>query len=412
MTSSGGQTVSTTSQTVLFVSHDASHTGAPIFLLRLLRWLRANSQVSFRILVGNDGPLLPEFEALGPVDFFEPELTTAYRMLRRLNLNDGQVTHHRSSLREKLGQSNIRLVYSNTIANGRILDFLSFLNCPVVTHVHELDHVIRHALGESNLTLVKKYSHSYVAVSHAVKTNLVENCGIPGDKVRVVHGFVPTNGSCQRDIALPENPVRQELGVSSGSRLVCACGSIEPRKGTDLFLQVAASVMQMHKAATVHFVWVGGRSEAVKEARRKAASLSLQNVVHFLGPRPDVIPYYDAADIFLLPSREDPFPLVMLEAALQGKPIVCFDNSGGAPEFVEQDAGFVVPGFDVEEMAKKVVYLLNTDAVRNRMGAIGRQKVLDRHNLDASAPRIAALIGEALSAPQSLEHSRTPVDAS
>jgi glycosyltransferase involved in cell wall biosynthesis len=102
----------------------------------------------------------------------------------------------------------------------------------------------------------------------------------------------------------------------------------------------------------------------------------------------------------------------MLEAALQGKPIVCFDNSGGAPEFVEQDAGFVVPGFDVEEMAKKVVYLLNTDAVRNRMGAIGRQKVLDRHNLDASAPRIAALIGEALSAPQSLEHSRTPVDAS
>jgi glycosyltransferase involved in cell wall biosynthesis len=60
--------------------------------------------------------------------------------------------------------------------------------------------------------------------------------------------------------------------------------------------------------------------------------------------------YFAAFDVFALVSREDPFPVVCLEAASLGKPIVCFNSSDGEKEFVENDCGFVVPDLDIEIM--------------------------------------------------------------
>src|SRR5205814_4023764 len=74
--------------------------------------------------------------------------------------------------------------------------------------------------------------------------------------------------------------------------------------------------------------------------------------VTFLGVKRDARPYLRAGDVFLLSSREDPFPLVALEAAQCGLPILCFADSGGMQEFVEGDAGYVVPAADVEAMAR------------------------------------------------------------
>lgn len=383
-----------TERAVLFISHDASRTGAPIFLLRFLEWFRRNRPVSFRILIGDSGALVPEFESLGPVDSFEPESTTAYRILRRLKLNGRRRAMHLSSLREKLAQSNIGLIYSNTIGNGEILDFLSFLNCPVICHVHELDSAI-HDRGAKNLDLVKKEASAYIAVSQAVKTNLVCGHGIPQDKVKMIHGFVPIlePGLAQRKEA--RAAVCMELGIPMGSKLVCTCGSIERRKGTDLFLEVARHVAEGY-AVPVHFVWVGDGPERSGDVRRKVESMSMQRFVHFVGHRSDVSTYYDASDLFLLTSREDPFPLVVLEAASWGKPIICFDNAGGAPEFVGRDAGFVVPGFDVRQMASRTIDLLRSDDLRNRMGAAARKKVSSRHNLSAGASEIAAMIDSTL----------------
>ena len=84
--------------------------------------------------------------------------------------------------------------------------------------------------------------------------------------------------------------------------------------------------------------------------------------VTFLGPKPNPRDWFRAGDVFLLPSREDPFPLVCLEAAEAGMPVVCFAEAGGMPDFVEDDAGFVVPYLDVEAMAEAV----DPELYRNR----------------------------------------------
>jgi glycosyltransferase involved in cell wall biosynthesis len=391
-------------KSVLFVSHDASRTGAPIFLLRFLRWFGDHHQIPVRILVLSPGELLPEFASVGPTHVLEPR-SRLDRVFRRLNLPARDKSRYLSSLRESLAASNIGLIYSNTIATGKALDFLSFLGCPVICHVHELEQAIQQCDRNGNLGLVKKHASSYVAVSHAVKRNLMAKHGIRQDEIKVIHGFVPTD---QAETDRPGNArelVRRELKIPIRTRLACACGSVEPRKGADLFLQVADKLAKMEPDAATHFVWIGGDKDQVKAMRKQVRELCLEDTVHFIGSRRDTSAYYEASDVLLLPSREDPFPLVMMEAALHGKPIVCFDGSGGAPEFVQHGAGFIVPAFDVDAMAEKLAILLASDELRRRMGQAARQRVLDAHDLNVSAPKIAAIIKNALGSGEEIDKS-------
>ena len=62
-------------------------------------------------------------------------------------------------------------------------------------------------------------------------------------------------------------------------------------------------------------------------------------------------------NVFLMTSREDPFPLVNLEAAINKVPIICFENSGGSSEIVDESSGFVVPFCDTQKMSDIVIEL-------------------------------------------------------
>jgi glycosyltransferase involved in cell wall biosynthesis len=72
--------------------------------------------------------------------------------------------------------------------------------------------------------------------------------------------------------------------------------------------------------------------------------------------------------------------LVVLEAAMLSKPILCFDKAGGAKDFVETDCGSIIEYLDVENAANKMVELKENPVLRKQMGDAARKKVLERHN--------------------------------
>jgi glycosyltransferase involved in cell wall biosynthesis len=375
--------------TVLFLSHDASRTGAPIMLLNFLRWLRQNRDVQFRILVGNSGDLIADFEAIGAVDSFEPDRAFWYKLLRRLKCNSRYVFNHRARLRERLLNSDIRLIYANSVGSAPMIEFLSFLDCPVICHVHEPNISIQE-LGIHALNLVKRRTSVYIAVSQSVKKSLAENYQIPEDKIHLVLGLAQI--SERTGIADRPCDVRRELGISARAKIVSACGSIEFRKGTDLFLQVASYVSRESLDFPVHFVWIGGEPAMIRDMRMQAARSGVKSIVHFVGKTSNVIPYFEASDVFLLTSREESLSLVMLEAALCKRPIICFDQSGHPPEFVEQDAGFVVPGFDSTKMGRRLIELLLNPGLCRRLGMAAKYKVSTRYDFGVSACKIANII--------------------
>jgi len=375
-------------RSVLFVSYDAARTGAPILFLNFLRWVRDNTKLPFEVLLVNGGELEREYREVAPVHVLNEEEHQGGIWGRYVR---GRGWRRRKRMLATIGGNNIGLVYANTVANGEIIEQLSNRLCPVVTHVHELDYWMRYRVNPKSLEKVFNYTTRYIAVSQAVKNNLVQNFAVAGDKVEVIHGFVPVEEFTPQ--RAPED-VRQELGIEADAFVVGGAGTTDWRKGPDLFVQLARAVHSRVPDLPVHFVWVGGAKEGPRfgQLRHDVVRCGLQENVHFLGSTDTPAEFFNIFDVFALVSREDPFPLVALESAALGKPVLAFDGAGGMKEFIEEDCGMVVPYLDVARMADHIVQLMKSPERRLELGRHGARKVRQRHNIDVVAPKITHLL--------------------
>lgn len=358
---------------ILFISHEATRTGAPIFLLNLIRFVTTHLETKAIILLRVGGDLEQEFKKLGSVI-----------RLENPNKLDGTVL---SILRN----NNIKLVYSNTITNGAIQSQLRSLDCPVVCHVHELPFSIETAFGSDNLDWIRKTTSLFLAGSQAVANGLSYQRGVPSDKIVVAYPFIDIQKNL--DLANGTTPIRD---IPSSSVVIGACGTLTWRKSPEVFLQVAQSVLRIVDQP-VAFVWVGGTPLQNDYARLSydTKTMGIEKNIFFTGNVPSHIQYLAQFDIFVLPSREDPFPLVVLDAATLGKPTVCFDKAGGAPEFVETDAGIIVPYLDIESMSDAIVTLINDIDLRKKMGARAREKAAG-YDISTGGMKILDIIQKAL----------------
>jgi glycosyltransferase involved in cell wall biosynthesis len=387
---------------VLFVSHDAMRTGAPVLLLQFLRWLRTNTSIDFEVVLRQGGELSAEFAALAPVWYAEATTgrlaRTTIRVARRLGLRASLDDAHIGRMVRQMSHRRFGVVYSNTFTNGAFVSRLAGLRCPVVTHVHELESNILRA-GHENLRLVKAQTSRYIACAEAVKSNLIVRHGIEPDRIDVIHGFVATRALTAAQRAQARARTRVELAIPDGACVVGAAGTTNWAKSPDLFVQLAYAIHRRRPARPVHFVWVGGGSphdHRLAELRLDAQTAGVGDIMHFPGTRPNAAEYFCAFDVFALVSREDSYPLVCLEVASLGTPILCFDRAGGAREFVEDDCGFVVPYLEVEVMAERTLELLASDELRRRMGECAKAKVRRRHDVTVAAPRVLDVISRLL----------------
>jgi len=356
---------------VLVVGHDACRAGAQILLLTLLREWNRSRPFSFRLVLVGDGVLREQFERLCPTlvlaDFPDPEQRNA--ALRGFLVRRPQV------------------IYSNTVVNGRALAELGWLHCPVVTHVHELQQAIeRWAPGEIMASTLRCTDH-FIAVSDPVAQNLQGRHGVVPAAIATIHAFIDTT----KPKRLSAESYRKELNVQSGQIVVFGCGTTDWRKGPDLFVDTAAEACRVDPR--LRFFWIGGGlPEERAKLEKKISGYHLNERVHLLGELPNPESFFAAGDIFFLSSREDPFPLVALEAANAGLPIVCFEGAGGMPCFVESDCGMAVSFQDTHAAAAAILALSKDPQMRSRMGGCAKTKVAKRHAAPEAASQIAALL--------------------
>ncbi len=358
---------------VLFISHDAQPHGAQILLLNLIRWITANTSLKPHVLLKHDGPLRKDFEAVSPVSIWPQGDPSGFVQKCRAEQFD--------------------LVYSNTVTNGAVLETLSVLECPVISHVHELGYWITYRSGAVNNAQVVQHSDYYITASQAVSDCLQETLKLPAQKIFVVHAFALTRTGAF-DASAPRARVRKELGIPADAWVVGGSGTTDWRKSPDLFVQLARTVKLQLADKKVHFVWVGGDAAGPEFGMlwHDIKRLGLEDRVHFLGHRENPRDYFAAFDLFALTSREDPYPLVVMEAAALGMPVLGFAKSGGCGEFIENDAGFLVPYLDIGAMASKTIELLSDEHQRRTLGARAREKAAQRHDVSVAAPKIVNVI--------------------
>lgn len=392
-------------ESILFISHDAWRTGAPIVLLHFLRWLKSNTSMPFSILLREGvGELRPQFEQLAPVFAWnelpvrEPEASATARagFFSRFGGRGGrgQAPAHptsRERFAEYLRDARVGLIYSNTITNGEVLEALAGSGCPVVTHVHELGFWIAHRMDPVNVEQNRRHTSRFIAVSQAVRDNLVNHVGIAPERVDVVHEFIQVESAPP---AGSTRALRARLGIPDDAFVVGGAGTTDWRKAPDLFVQLAAAVRRRRPDETVHFVWVGGEHQGpmFEALWHDAVRADVADRLLFVGAQPHPLDYFAIFDAFAMVSREDPFPLVALEAASLGKPVITFDRSGGTREFVQSDAGIVVPYLDIDAMATAVHRLRDDPDLRLQLAACAAEKVRHSYDINVAAPRLLAVI--------------------
>ncbi len=351
---------------ILFVSHEASLTGAPILLLRLLALVRKKLSVRCSVILRSGGGLENEFRRVADDVFL---------------LEHGQVS---DALLRTLSLRNIKLIYSSTVTNGEVQERLRALDVPILCHVHELGFSIENYFGAENFAKVLANTDFFLAGSEAVAKYLVGKRGLDPSKVEVAYPFL--DAAANQDARGETAP----LDLASEAIVVGACGTATWRKGTDLFVQVARRTFERTHQPVI-FVWLGGSEDVLQTHRHDAAMLGIADRVLFVPSVAAYLPYLARFDVFLLPSREDPYPLVVLDAASFGIPTVCFADAGGIPEFIEQDAGRITPYLDVDKMADAVIALAENEDERERLGQRAKQKVCERHSSEAGGNKLLGI---------------------
>ena len=376
--------------TIVFVGHEATRSGAPFTQLHLMQWIKANTSHKMVLVLLKGGPLIEEFRELADVYIVDsPKFSFPKRIWSKLNRIAGK---EHSNILNKITEYTPDVIFaSSLLAINYGVKLKNKLGIKLICNLHELEFAFFY-MSQHNFPAALPQTDLFMMGSQAVKKFYVNKFSIDENKASVIYDFIADENPNPSDFS----DIRELYGIPKKSKIVGAMGSVDFRKGHDIFLRVAREVLS--KSPDTYFMWVGGNKKAgeYKVLERDIALSGLSNRVIIPGEQADIHNYYKAFDVFLMTSREDPFPLVCLESALANTPIICFEHSGGMPEFIRDDAGFVVDYLDTKQMAARTLELLENDVLRKQMGAVGRERALNNHTIGKLGPSILALIESAL----------------
>ncbi|MFM9089998.1 MAG: glycosyltransferase family 4 protein [Cyanobium sp.] len=390
---------------VLFVCHDASRTGAPLMLYWLLRWLVEHQAVEAHVAILRDGALREHFEALCPTETWRPSQPTPWqqRLLAKVTQRPLSIDPD-SWLAEIVERLRPDVLYLNTLVVGYALGCLSPEHLPpaVISHVHELEPSLAmlssHELVQRQLAM----STLVIACAKPVQTYLVARHHVaPGRCALLPEGF-PVAMAQPLEASTFDPQTRAVVNAmaeerAKGTFLFGCLGNPISRKGVDLFPLLLRECVDLFGSLPFRGVWVGCGEGSGPHA-------SLWWDLHLLGleERALVLPGLPKGpaaiaqlDVFSLLSREDPYPIVVLEAGAQGIPTICFQGAGGIPDLALRKAVVAVPYLDLKAFARELHRLALQPEERRRLGQQCRDVVLAEHTVEHLAPQLERLIHQA-----------------
>ncbi len=364
---------------VLMLVHDGSRTGAPLLGWSIARLLAARYDVVSVLLRG--GELEAEFAGIsaavvGPMAWEEWHVTEMSRVADRL------VEEYRPLY-----------AVANGIETSMLVPPLAMRGVPSVALVHEFAAYTRP---------MEKLSNAFDWATEVVfPANIVAESSYQSfphlRERRGFHVFAQGRVDPPAPQAGPA-PQAPDVGAAvrpAGARdafVVLGAGSVQIRKGVDIFFSVAAAVRRIAPALDVRFAWIGDGYDPVKDPlysaylKEQFDRAGLAGMVAMLEPVPNLDPAYAAADVMLMSSRLDPQPNVGIDAVVRGLPVVCFEGASGTAEVLARDpetAVLVAPHLDAHGAAEIICRLAGDRAALARLG-LAVQRV-GRHAYDMAA---------------------------
>lgn len=192
--------------------------------------------------------------------------------------------------------------------------------------------------------------------------------------------------------AVCDEDMVKEIKAQYGNKIVLAVGRLIPYKGFDLLIEAMVHVNG--------FLLIVGNGPELERLQGIIKMKDIGNKVSILRSVEDVVPFYQAAEVFVLPSisRQEAFGIVQMEAMAAGLPVVNTMINSGVPEVsVHGQTGFTVPVKDSTALATAIELLLNNRELRVQFGNAAKIRVSTKFTADRMAEEHAKLYREVLS---------------
>lgn len=355
---------------VVHYNHTAAISGAERVLLHALPHLREHGIESS--VLSPAGALQSEVDRIGVMGY------TCYPLQARFTWNPLRLVQHlRSiffsmrSLRSRLRELRPDLIHANSVRAGIVATTAAAgLRTPVLWHVH--DTLPRHPLSVLIRCLAARSGRtSAVAVSGATRRTFAGTFfrkWLSG-KTDVLHNSI---NPLPYIIAADQRAAyRRQLNLSD--KFVVGCvGQICTRKNQLALIDIFAEALQ--KQPNMMLVIVGSvlfphyRSYEKKIIAR-IRELGIESSVLLLGSRKDVPSLLAAMDLLAVPSLQEPFPIIVLEAMAASLPVVGYAVDGMPELIADGRTGWLVPPGDAKQMARTILWAEGHPAQRRRLAA-------------------------------------------
>lgn len=368
---------SSAKEVMVFVSHEATITGAPLIILGLAKHLQKDYNILPVFFCLEGGDLINEFTTIAPTFIFR-------NSKNRTSLNNQTkqiIAHLKPSL-------NITKAIVNSAESIAILQSLKQLDITeIIFLLHETG-----SFYEKNAWMdINNFSKTIVFPSQFVKKHAIQNTEFNSEKIFVKGQGLLKPELLSLDKKSEKQKLRKLLNLPEDSIIVLGCGQLIARKGFDMFAFTAISVS--NKLENIYFVWLG---EAAYNDYQKWVNIDIDiaqkaDRIIFTGQVEDTSIYFGGADLFFLSSRGDPFPCVVQEAMACQMPIIAFEDAGGVNELVDNSNGSILPYADIAAVANKIIELAQNKEIET-LGFQSLKKICEQHSFEAYTKFVASFL--------------------
>lgn len=368
---------------ILFISHQASRSGAPLYLFHLIKWLTIKKDINAYLLLVDGGEMEREYNFCKNVwiwNSFHSDSRLKSRLIGKFNQKSKKKIYQKNIFLQ-IKNAKPDLIIANTVVSLPLLKlFKNELKIRSAAILHEMkfsiDYFYQDSLSKENLDAAEKI----ITVNNQIRNFIVKDYLVTSDNIVYIPPFINK---------LPNQSDKQN--IITNKITVGMSGYTGWQKGYDLLPQLLSILKERGQIKYFDFVWLGEiESNQYTKNEMQLQNMDLGGYVKHTGKVANIESWLNRFDLFLSLSREDSYPLVCIEAAASGLPVIAFDKSGGVSDFLSLGGGILIPYLNLE----KVVEAL--DVYRNRkrrmIDADFAVKRAQSHDIDIIAERVCSFL--------------------
>lgn len=379
----------TTRTRILIVMPHTGAGGDTQVIYNLLQALESDS-FEFHLITHQRGSLHEDFRKFAQLHTFPiDDMPWARRLLRRFFLPVFMF------LKKKYGSYLLRklnpdIIYINTVNEHEFSQIALQSPRKIIVHIHEMGFVVTQRMRAQWITELLDKAHTIISPAQAVSEFYRDVYGSDEGKMLLLHEVVSDTRIGASSVN--QSTLRDQLGLPKGTLLIGSVGSVIYRKGVDTFIRACAILKQILPEQKFVFLWLGGDPKTLKNQpyyRALCKTIERENLTshfRFLPQTTTVSAFYADLDIFVLPSRMEAFPLVVLEALLAEKPVVAMDVAG-VREVINTETGYLVKDRTPEGLAEGIRYFMQSETRRITAGQNGRKRVLENFEAEVQVKK-------------------------